>query len=144
VSRHHRFVRWLALASIGLLLGCSAPTRTPQPAHYSSLRIFAAESAPFYAIDLGPIKVEEREGTVDSMLPDLAREARALGADALVIDEIESRFETMQQTVEQRGLECPHERGREDNASNCTHAVPKVDEVLVVTMRGHALRVGDK
>ena len=141
---HDDAVRWLVVTLMVGALACGRGALAPDRAHYASIAVFAAASVPLDAVVVGPIKVEDREGPVEKLRPALARAAAALGADALVIDEIESRFELEEHTVLERGLECPVDRGREDTSINCLHAVPKIDEVLVVTLRGRALRMRAK
>ena len=97
-----------------------------------------ATSEPAGAIELGRVEVrgEGDEGGVETLLPVFAQKVAALGGDAAVIDSVDGKFEASVTTTTETVITPCAWR-------TCvgTRYVPTQTEVLVVTMRGRAMKL---
>lgn len=127
----------------GLLAGCSSLQATAiatGPVHAAPragpVAIYASH-APLGGTELGLVEVrgEGDEGGVDVLLPLFVQKVAALGGDAAVIDSVDARYEISVTTTPETMLApCPW------RTCASTRSVPTQTEILVVTMRGRAMK----
>ncbi|CAN5559756.1 hypothetical protein BH09MYX1_BH09MYX1_14380 [soil metagenome] len=136
-------MKWTPLAFALLLIGCSSVQATAiatGPVHAAPragpVAVFAS-GAPPTAVELGQVEVrgEGEEGSVESLLPVFAQKVAALGGDAAVIDSVDARFELSYSTT-------PETMVAPCAWRTCinTRYVPTTTEILVVTMKGRAMK----
>ena len=136
----------LLLLLFGLLAGCSSvrasAVRTGPlqlPPHVGAVAIYSAGEA-VNGADLGVVEVHaaQSEATIDTLVPLFVQKAAQIGGNAAVIESVHAQFEIVTHPqIETYTYACGY------NATcigTRTYAVN--DEVMVVTVRGHAVRTG--
>lgn len=128
---------------VAMLWGCSSIQATAiatGPVHAAPragpVAIYASQVPPA-AVELGLVEVkgEGDEGGVDVLLPLFVQKVAALGGDAAVIDAVDARYELSVTTTPETMLQpCPW------RTCASTRSMPTQTEVLVVTMRGRAMK----
>ncbi len=146
-SVHRPLLALAALAGVALggcstVRGSAVATGPLQPAYAGPVAIYAANSPPAGAVDLGVVEASaaQSEGTVEILLPLFAKKVAQIGGNIARVDGVRARFELVTMTHLETvfypcGLraQCAGQR-----------AYTTTDEVVVVRMFGHALsdRVG--
>jgi hypothetical protein len=139
-------VKPFAVLALALVLGgCSSvgasavPTGAARlPPYSGAVAIFLAHE-PAGAAELGVVEVHasQSEATVDALLPLFVRKAAALGANAVVVDEVQTYFDVVTHAYpETYAAPCGWR-------STCygSRVVPVNDEVMTISMRGRAMRI---
>lgn len=131
------------MALLAFVVGCSSIQATAiatGPVHAAPragpVAIYASHVPPA-AVELGLVEVrgDGDEGGVDVLLPLFVQKVAALGGDAAVIDAVDARYELSITTTPETMLQpCPW------RTCTSTRYVPTQTEVLVVTMRGRAMK----
>jgi hypothetical protein len=133
-------------AALAVLSGCSSvgasAVRTGPlnlPPHVGAVELYAAgESVP--GADLGVVEVHaaQSEGTIDTLVPVFVQKVAQIGGNAAVIENVRARFEIVSHPhVETYTYACGY------NATcTGTRMYSMNDEIIVVSIRGHAVRVG--
>jgi hypothetical protein len=131
-----------ALAATGCSsVGASAVRTGPLrlPPHVGAVALYSA-GEPVSGADLGIVEVHaaQSEATIDTLLPLFVQKVAQIGGNAAVIETVRARFEIVTHPqIETYTYACGY------NATctgTRTYAVN--DEVMVVTIRGHAVRTG--
>jgi len=107
------------------------------PAYSGPVSIFAVGKAPPDAVDLGLIEVHaaQQEATVDTLLPQFVRKVADIGGNVAVIEGIRARFEL----IGRSHAETFYGACRMGPACSGTRVYATDDEVMIVTMMGHAM-----
>jgi hypothetical protein len=140
-----RGLRFALAAAAVALAGCSTvgasavatgPLRLPPS--QAPVAVYAAGLRPA-GQDLGLVEAHgaQEEGVIELLLPAFVAKVAELGGDAAVIDKITARFEIVTHArVESYAYPCGWH-------ATCTgtRMVPVSDEMLVVSMQGHAYRI---
>ena len=130
----------LALAVAGCSsVGGSAVRTGPlaMPAYAGPVSIYAVGKAPPGAVDLGLIEVHaaQQEATVETLLPQFVRKVADIGGNVAVIEGVRARFEI----VGRSHAETFYYNCTMGTACSGTRVYATDDEIMVVTMMGHAM-----
>jgi hypothetical protein len=138
-------MRWLGAVTL-LAAGCSSVSASAVrtgplhlPPHVGAVALYAA-GEPVTGADLGLVEVHaaQSEATIDTLLPLFVQKTAQIGGNAAVVESVRARFEIVTHPqIETYTYACGY------NAictGTRTYAVN--DEVMVVTIRGHAVRTG--
>jgi hypothetical protein len=136
----------LLAATAALAIGCSSvgssavrtgPLRLPP--HVGAVALYSA-GEPVEGADLGVVEVHaaQNEATIDTLLPIFVQKVAQIGGNAAVVESVRAHFELVSHPhVETYTYSCGY-------GATCTgtrvYAVN--DEVMVVTIQGHAVRTG--
>ena len=143
---NRRFCGALAAALLSGGVGCSSvgasAVRTGPlnlPPHSGAVELYAAGELVVGA-DLGVVEVHaaQSEGTIDTLVPVFVQKVAQIGGNAAVIENVRARFEIVSSPhVETYTYACGY------NATcTGTRMYSMNDEVIVVSIRGHAVRTG--
>jgi hypothetical protein len=143
---NRRFCCVLATALLSAAVGCSSvgasAVRTGPlnlPPHVGAVELYAAGEQVAGA-DLGVVEVHaaQTEATIDTLLPVFVQKVAQIGGNAAVIENVRARFEIVSNPhVETYTYACGY------NATcTGTRMYSMNDEVMVVSIRGHAVRTG--
>ncbi|HEX7601211.1 MAG TPA: hypothetical protein VF316_06380 [Polyangiaceae bacterium] len=138
-------MRRAALLVLALLLGCNSVRATAVPTgalrappRSGPVAVYAA-NLPDSAIELGRVEVraEGVDANIELLLPEFLDKVASLGGDAAVIDTVDARFDMVQSATTDSYLSPCAFR-------SCvgTAMVPATTEILVLVMRGRAMRRG--
>jgi hypothetical protein len=138
-------MRRAELLLVALLVGCNSvrataiPTGSLRAAPRSGPVAVYAANVPDSATELGRVEVraEGVDANIELLLPELLDKVASLGGDTAVIDAVDARFDMVQSaTTESYLYPCAFR--------SCvgTRMVPATTEVLVLVMRGRAMRRG--
>jgi hypothetical protein len=131
---------------LGLATGCSSvgasairtgPLRLPP--HVGAVALYAA-GEPVDGADLGIVEVHaaQNEATIELLVPIFVQKVAQIGGNAAVIENVRARFEIVAHPhVETYTYSCGY-------GATCTgtRVYSVNDEVMVVTVQGHAVRTG--
>jgi len=138
-------MRRAALLLFALLAGCNSVRATAIPTgplraapRAGPVAVYAA-NVPVSATELGRVEVraEGVDANIELLLPEFVDKVASLGGDTAVIDAVDARFDMVQSaTTESYLYPCAFR--------SCvgTRMVPTTSEVLVLVMRGRAMRRG--
>jgi len=109
------------------------------PPHVGAVALYSA-GEPVQGADLGVVEVHAAQGeaTIETLLPVFVQKTAQIGGNAAVIETVNARFEIVSRPhVESYTYPCGY------NATcTGTRVYSLNDEVMVVSIRGHAVRVG--
>ncbi|WP_394825717.1 hypothetical protein [Pendulispora albinea] len=107
------------------------------PARSGAVGIYTM-SPPPGADDLGIVEVQARgdNSAVETLLPEFARRVAELGGNAAWIEQVSARFQIVSYMARGIGYTC----GPRDACLGASATYPYPREIMVVSMRGHALR----
>jgi hypothetical protein len=109
------------------------------PPHVGAVALYAA-GEPVVGADLGIVEVHaaQTEATIDTLLPLFVQKAAQIGGNAAVLESVRAHFEIVTHPqIETYTYACGY------NATcTGTRSYAVNDEVMVVTIRGHAVRTG--
>jgi hypothetical protein len=122
-------------------VGASAVRTGPLhlPPHVGAVAVYAA-GEPVSGADLGLVEVHaaQSEATIETLVPLFVQKAAQIGGNAAVVESVHAQFEIVAHPqIETYTYACGY------NATctgTRTYAVN--DEIMVVTIRGHAVRIG--
>jgi hypothetical protein len=126
-----------ACSSVGASAVRTGPLHLPP--HAGPVALYTA-GEPVAGVDLGLVEVHaaQSEATIETLLPLFVQKAAQIGGNAAVVESVRARFEIVTHPqIETYTYACGY------NATctgTRTYAVN--DEVMVVTIRGHAVRTG--
>jgi hypothetical protein len=143
---NRRFFCGLAVALVSGAVGCSSvgasAVRTGPlnlPPHVGAVELYAAGEQVAGA-DLGVVEVHaaQTEATIDTLVPVFVQKVAQIGGNAAVVENVRARFEIVSQPhVETYTYACGY------NATcTGTRMYSMNDEIMVVSIRGHAVRTG--
>ncbi len=136
----HGVLMLLALSVAGCSsVGGSAVRTGPlaMPAYSGPVAIYAVGQVPPGAVDLGLIEVHaaQQEATVETLLPQFVRKVADIGGNVAVIEGVRARFEVVGRThAETFYYACTM-----GSACSGTRVYATDDEIMIVTMMGHAM-----
>jgi hypothetical protein len=109
------------------------------PPHVGAVALYSA-GEPVEGADLGVVEVHaaQNEATIDTLLPIFVQKVAQIGGNAAVVENVRAHFELVSHPhVETYTYSCGY-------GATCTgtRVYAANDEVMVVTIQGHAVRTG--
>ncbi len=130
-------VTGVGCSSVGGSAVRTGPLRLP--AHVGAVAIFAA-NRPAVATEVGVVEVHARqsEATIETLLPLFVAKVAALGGDGAVVDVVQASFDMATHWHTETYL---YQCGWRASCVG-TRTFPVTEEVMVLSMRGRAVKLG--